>query len=201
MLPFLVSKQKPNLHLGTFERRNKMKYILIVSHCILNNASKVAQDETLLEEEYRERDELISACMNKGVQLLQLPCPEFMIYGSKRWGHVKDQFDNAFFRKECQSMLEPVMLQLEEYAGDSERFRLLGVVTVEGSPSCGGKLTCRADWGGELQVDTVVDLIDSVRMEKEPGVFMDVFRAMIEAGNLNIPFMNMREATLMIDTL
>ena len=53
-----------------------MKNILIVSHCILNNASKVIQDETLLEAEYRERTALISSVVNKGVQMIQLPCPD-----------------------------------------------------------------------------------------------------------------------------
>lgn len=36
-----------------------MKEILVVSHCILNNASKVLQDESELADEYRERDELM----------------------------------------------------------------------------------------------------------------------------------------------
>lgn len=178
-----------------------MKYILAVSHCILNNAAKVAQDEALLEEEYRERDELISLVIDKGVQMLQLPCPEFMMYGSKRWGHVKDQFDNPFFRQECRRMLQPVILQLEEYANDNERFTLLGVVTVEGSPSCGGNLTCRADWGGEPDQDTANDLADSVRMAKEPGVFMEELRTMIKESGLNVPFMDLREAASKIDTL
>lgn len=178
-----------------------MKYILTVSHCILNNASKVAQDEMLLEQEYLDRDEMISMAMKKGVQFLQLPCPEFMMYGSKRWGHVKEQFDNPFFRQECRRMLEPVILQLQEYANDSERFTLLGVVTVEGSPSCGGKLTCRADWGGELQADTITGLIDSVRMAEGPGVFMEELSALLKDSGPDIPFMNMREAASKIDTL
>ena len=178
-----------------------MKNILIVSHCILNNASKVVQDETLLEKEYSERNELISSVMSKGVQMIQLPCPEFMMYGAKRWGHVKDQFDNPFFRQECRRMLEPVLLQIEEYANDPDRFSLLGVVTVEGSPSCGGTLTCRADWGGELDPDTVRDLIGAVRMEEAPGVFMEELRSMIEAKGLIIPFMSISEAASKIDTL
>ena len=178
-----------------------MKYILTVSHCILNNASKVAQDEMLLEQEYLDRDEMISMAMKKGVQFLQLPCPEFMMYGSKRWGHVKEQFDNPFFRQECRRMLEPVILQLQEYANDSERFTLLGVVAVEGSPSCGGKLTCRADWGGELQADTITGLIDSVRMAEGPGVFMEELSALLKDSGPDIPFMNMREAASKIDTL
>ena len=36
-----------------------MKYLLIISHCILNTASKVAMDEGELKEEYEKRDRLI----------------------------------------------------------------------------------------------------------------------------------------------
>ena len=36
-----------------------MKKLLIVSHCILNNAAKVEQDEAELAEEYEIRDELL----------------------------------------------------------------------------------------------------------------------------------------------
>ena len=68
-------------------------------------------------------------------------------------------------------------------------------------PSCGGNLTCRAGWGGELQKDTVNGLIDSVRMTEEPGVFMEELRAMIKDSGLNILFMNMKEAASKIDTL
>ena len=171
-----------------------MKEILVVSHCILNNASKVLQDESELADEYRERDGLMRAVLDKGIQLIQLPCPEFIIYGPKRWGHVKDQFDNAFFRGECRRMLKPVMDQLKEYAGVPERFRIIGIVSVEGSPSCGCRLTCRGDWGGEL------DLADSrwedreVRMTEEAGVFMEELMEMLSGYGLDIPVMTISEA-------
>ena len=167
-----------------------MKNILAVSHCILNNASKVAQDEAGLAEEYRQRDRLIAAVMDKGVQLIQLPCPEFMIYGAKRWGHVKDQFDNPFYRNECRRMLEPVVMQLREYSNCPERFRIIGAVSVEGSPSCGAKLTCRGDWGGELCSETAAELISSVRMEEAPGVFIEELADMFIACGLDIALMS-----------
>lgn len=56
-----------------------MKYLLIISHCILNTASKVAMDEGELKEEYEKRDRLIRCVMENNIQLLQLPCPEFII--------------------------------------------------------------------------------------------------------------------------
>ena len=52
-----------------------MKNLLIVSHCILNNAAKVEQDEAELAEEYKIREELMQLILKKDVQLLQFPCP------------------------------------------------------------------------------------------------------------------------------
>ena len=93
-----------------------MKNLLIVSHCILNNAAKVEQDEAELAEEYKIREELMQLILKKDVQLLQLPCPEFIMYGSQRWGHVKNQFQHPFYMEQCRKILEPVLLQLQEYA-------------------------------------------------------------------------------------
>lgn len=171
-----------------------MKEILVVSHCILNNAAKVAQDESELAEEYRSRDALMNAVMERGIQLLQLPCPEFMMYGAKRWGHVKDQFDNPFFRAGCRKMLEPIIAQLEEYASLDERFRIIGIVSVEGSPSCGMHLTCRGDAGGEI----VEDSVSPVRMSNESGVFMEELKGMLKQEGLEIPVLTIEEAAAQI---
>ena len=175
-----------------------MKEILVVSHCILNNASKVMQDESELAEEYRERDALMRAVLDNGIQLMQLPCPECILYGPNRWGHVKDQFDNMYFRRECRSMLRPVMDQLKEYAGIPERFRVLGIVSVEGSPSCGSRLTCRGNWGGELSLMGPGQAEKAVTMSGEPGVFMEELTDMLREYGLDIPVMTMAEAAASI---
>ena len=65
------------------------------------------------------------------------------------WGHVREQFNNPFFRAHCRRLLGPVLDQLAEYAAHPEKFRLLGVLGVDGSPSCGAFKTCTGDWGGE----------------------------------------------------
>lgn len=88
-----------------------MKRILVVTHCILNRASKV---EGYNIEENNLRKELLSEVFKKDIELLQLPCPEFTMYGSKRWGHEKNQFDNPFFKKHCNNLLKPVIEQLIE---------------------------------------------------------------------------------------
>ncbi|MDO4518593.1 MAG: hypothetical protein Q4B78_05230 [Bacillota bacterium] len=174
-----------------------MKDILVVSHCILNTASKVAMDESELAEEYMQRDGLIRTVLDKNVQLLQLPCPEFIMYGSRRWGHVRDQFDNPFFRAKCRELLEPIVLQLREYYGNPDKFRIVCVVSVEGSPSCGHRLTCRAeDWGGELG-STICQNGGSgrqVRMTDEAGIYMEELELMLKENNLDIPILSISEA-------
>ena len=41
-------------------------------------------------------------------------------------------------------------MQLEEYLRYPDEYQVLGIVSVDGSPSCGYGLTCRGNWGGEL---------------------------------------------------
>lgn len=68
-----------------------MKKILVVTHCVLNRASKVERYSIeSINEEDELRKELLKEVFEKDIELLQLPCPEFTIYGSKRWGHVKE---------------------------------------------------------------------------------------------------------------
>ena len=175
-----------------------MKNILVVSHCILNKASKVEQDESELAEEYRQRDELLRLALDKDIQLMQLPCPEFIMYGASRWGHVKDQFDTPFFRSTCREILKPIMMQLKEYASKPGRFDIIGITSVEGSPSCGHSLTCRAEWGGELGKEPAPA---EVRMVNEPGAYMEVLSEMMAEYGLVIPVFSIPEAAARITKL
>ena len=54
---------------------------------------------------------------------------------------IRDRFRHPHFREESRKMLEPILLQLEEYASHPEEYKLLGIISVEGSPSCGYRLT------------------------------------------------------------
>ena len=92
-----------------------VKKLLIVSHCILNNASKVEQDEVELAGEYELRSELLNLIVENNIQLIQLPCPEFIMYGSQRWGHVKNQFQHPFYKEQCRKLLDTILLQVQEY--------------------------------------------------------------------------------------
>lgn len=162
-----------------------MQKIVFTSHCLLNTAAKVVlyrQDEIAAEEALRRR--FLSAAVERGIQLVQLPCPEFTLYGARRWGHVSNQFDNPFFRDHCRRLLEPFLLQLREYLSLPERFRVLGVVGIDGSPSCGVDYTSRGDWYGSFGGrQDLAEVLATARLAKGRGVFMDELGRMLrEAG-------------------
>lgn len=163
-----------------------MKKIVFVSHCLLNTASKVVlynQEEIDAEEALRKK--FIHKAVDDEVQLIQLPCPEFTLYGARRWGHVSDQFDNIFFRTHCRKILTPVIEQLKEYLANEDMFEVLGFVGIDGSPSCGVDYTCKGNWYGAFDCRPDLDqTLSDCHLAKGPGVFMSVLKEMLKEENL-----------------
>ena len=167
--------------------------IMTVCHCVLNPASKVVSfniEEYEAERVLRERT--VSTLLQNGVGLIQMPCPEFTLYGSRRWGHVKEQFDNPFFRAHCKTLLAPVVDQLAEYAAHPERFRLLGILGIDGSPCCGVNKTCMGDWGGELYCTNQTQRpLDPAREAEGLGVFMEELTLLLKERSLALPIFSL----------
>ncbi|MCI9217850.1 CD3072 family TudS-related putative desulfidase [Lachnospiraceae bacterium 42-17] len=163
-----------------------MKKIIFVSHCILNTASKVIlynQEEMDTEEALRKK--FLQKAVANDIHIIQLPCPEFTLYGAKRWGHVSDQFNNPFFRSHCRKILAPVIQQLKEYLANENWFEILGIVGVDGSPSCGVDYTCRGNWYGSFDQRTdLEETLAGCRFEKGAGVFMTVLKEMLKEEDL-----------------
>lgn len=169
-----------------------MQDILFVSHCVLNIASKVVmynEAEMAAEEDLRRR--FVSRAVSQGVQLVQLPCPEFIMYGSRRWGHVSEQFDTPYFRSQCRKLLEDYMLQIKEYLSN-DRFRILGIVGIDGSPSCGVDYTCYGIWGGNLSDrDDLNACIATSRLGTGRGILMDEFHKLLKEQNVDVPMVGL----------
>lgn len=167
-----------------------MQKVLFVAHCILNTASKVSfLDSQSIEAEEKLRQEFLSKAVPMGIQLIQLPCPEFTLYGANRWGHVSGQFDNVFFRQHCKDILQPILLQLKEYLAHPDKFKVLGFIGIDGSPSCGVDYTCVGDWGGELSSrgEAILDVIQSVSLTRGRGVMIDVLCEMLRDEGIDLP--------------
>ena len=169
-----------------------MQDIIFVSHCVLNIASKVVmynEAEMAAEEDLRRK--FVSKAVSQGVQLIQLPCPEFIMYGSRRWGHVSEQFDTPFFRSQCRKLLEDCIFQIKEYLSN-DRFRILGIVGIDGSPSCGVDYTCYGNWGGNLSDrDDLNDCIATSRLGAGKGILMDEFAKLLKEQGIDVPMVGL----------
>lgn len=175
-----------------------MLKILFVAHCILNTASKVVMEES--EDSQKEaslRKELLEKAIEKDIQLIQLPCPEFLLYGAKRWGHVSDQFDNVFFRDYCRKQLQGVIMETQEYLANPDRFEVLGFMGIEGSPSCGVNLTCKGSWGSSPASGAKwAKIVETCEMVQTSGIFINVLKEMLEEHNMKLPILGMNEIDL-----
>lgn len=172
------------------------KKIVFVSHCVLNTASKVARYiEREINEEEITRKRFLWEAVEKNIHLIQLPCPEFNLYGANRWGHTKDQFQNSFFIEHSRKMLEPYILQMKEYIKEEEKFEVLGIIGIDGSPSCGVNITCCGNWGGEFSGrNDIGEVLKGIYIKEEKGVFMEVLERMMNENGIELPMIGLKDA-------
>lgn len=170
--------------------------IIFLSHCILNKSSKVknyGREKNIAKEE--KIKSLIKCIMDNNISIIQLPCPELTCYGIKRWGHVKEQFDTPHFRKHCREIFSIYLEQIEEYTNNG--YEVLGIVGIDGSPSCGVNRTCGGNWGGELSCnDELQNIVESIKMVNEKGIFMEEIKKILEEKQLNINIIGLDEKNI-----
>ncbi len=165
------------------------KRIVLVAHCLLNCNSKVeglAQYQGALRE-------IVNPILEAGVGIIQLPCPELTLYGTKRWGHVKEQFDTPYFREHCREIFGPYLRQIKDYL--SSDYQIIGLIGVDGSPSCGVNKTCSSNrWGGEfLETTSIQDKIEDLDYSNNSGVFIEEIRQVLNREEIDIPLLAIDE--------
>ena len=162
--------------------------IFIVAHCVLNVNSKVeglSPYESMM-------GEVIDLLRERGYGIIQLPCPEMLIYGINRWGHSREQFDNTNFRKTCRRLFEPVMEQIINYK--EAGYTIGGIIGIDGSPSCGVNMTWSApQWKGELNNRDLSLLLADGAFSNGTGIFMEEIRAMLDKEKLPLRFFGINE--------
>jgi predicted secreted protein len=137
-------------------------------------------------------NKLIEYIILKDYGIIQLPCPELEMYGIKRWGHVKNQFDNEYFRGQCNKMLENYIKQFKEYFSNGYEIRC--IIGVEKSPSCGVKKTCiSSSWGGTINNKCIKEKIDNIKIVNKSGVFIEELEKMLRNKDLDIPLIGIDE--------
>jgi predicted secreted protein len=161
----------------------RSKKILIVCHCLLNSNAKVYP----LANCGGVYSQVVGKSIEKGIGLLQLPCPETVYLGINRWGMTREQYDNPTFRDCCRQILIPSIAQIQGFA--SAGYQIIGVIGMDGSPNCGVNRTCHGFSGGEISTEGIVEAQRNC-LEFRPGrgVFMEVLSTMLDEVHLDISF-------------
>ena len=168
----------------------RSRRIILISHCILNANSKI-RGGALYGDFFMP---VIEYLMKQNSGIFQLPCPEQSFLGEARWGQSRNQYNTPFYRKHCQSTLEPIISQLADYQKNG--YKLLGVLGISGSPSCGVTYTFQADWGGEVDTYFTNPSMPSGELVNGAGVFMEIFRELSDRQGLDLYFEEVKENDL-----
>ena len=171
-------------------KRNKK--IVLVAHCILNCNSKV---EGLSLFEGVQKD-VLKYLIEKDYGIIQLPCPEIDMYGIKRWGHVKEQFDTPYYRENCRRIFRNIKSQIIDYIKNG--YEIKAIIGIEGSPSCGVNYTCSSKyWGGEVGEEfNIINKLKTVKMVEGMGVFFEEIRRELNDIGLDIKFVGIDETKM-----
>lgn len=166
----------------------RAKKIVLISHCYLNVNAKlegIAINSSALKQ-------LINILMENDFGIIQLPCVEQHVCGIKRWSQVCNQLDNPHYREECQKLLKPIVEQVIDFYNNG--YIIVGVIGVNGSPSCGVNYTCIGDWGGEFGKEYGFEnKLSSVKMKNKYGIMMDELKRLLLNANIDIPFIGLDE--------
>jgi len=109
----------------------RSRKIVVVAHCILNQNSRVqgrAYYAGMI-------NEIVDVIRKYGVGVIQMPCPELTYAGLLRPSQTRKQYDTPAFRMHCRQIASSTANQVEEYVRNG--FKVLAILSVEGSPTCG----------------------------------------------------------------
>jgi predicted secreted protein len=105
------------------------KKLILLSHCILN------QNSVVLPLARAKGGFLIAkSLLDKGIGIIQLPCPEFKFLGPERKPMNKEQYDSPEYRTLCRELFKPILEDIKKYLAQS--YSLVGIVGINDSPTC-----------------------------------------------------------------
>lgn len=158
------------------ENDKRAKKVAIVSHCLLNQNAKVngfAFFPAMV-------DEIMNLLRKHNYGILQLPCPEMIYAGTRRWWYVREQYFNPGFVDLAKNLLKPIVGQIKDYQENGFQVICIG---LDGSPSCGVNWSGSNDeWGGEPKMPE-----GDYPVIKANGAFIATFLELMKDNNLEMP--------------
>lgn len=168
----------------------RSRTIVLLSHCILNANAKVQGLAS-----YRGAIEhVLLPILQSGAGIIQLPCPEQSFLGAKRWGMTREQYDTPSYRQHCQALLTSTIQELKDYVHSD--YRILELIGIDGSPSCGVNRTCVGYTGGEWC--KAGEQQKNLREIPGKGIFIQVLEEMLVQNGISIPFKAIDEKDLSV---
>lgn len=155
------------------EKDKRAKKVALVAHCLLNQNAKVngfAFFPAMV-------SEVIDVLKKHDYGILQLPCPETIYAGTRRWWFVRNQYDNPGFINLARQILKPIVDQVKEYQNNGFKVVLIG---LDGSPSCGVRWSgSNEGWGGKPEIPP-----GDYPVIQDKGIFMRTLMEMVNEENL-----------------
>ena len=108
----------------------KKRYFVLVSHCLLNPATRVH----ILGRRFHVAKLVCEYFLSKNIAIIQLPCPEFTAMGYWRNPQGRQQYDNVFFKKYCREQLSIYVDMVCELKNNNNT--PLCYIGIQGSPNC-----------------------------------------------------------------
>jgi predicted secreted protein len=169
----------------------RSKKMILLCHCILNSNSKVEGLATYGSALREIVDELIS----NDIGIMQLPCPELTMLGIKRWGQTKEQYDTPYYRKHCRELFKSTLEQIKNYMDNG--YDIIGILGINGSPSCGVDKTCSGKWGGEISGNPdIKEMINDVLLVDGSGIFIEEIKELLQSNTIDIPIIGLNESNI-----
>ncbi|MEM2849196.1 MAG: 2-thiouracil desulfurase family protein [Candidatus Bathyarchaeia archaeon] len=153
-------------------------YVVAVAHCILNQATRWFWDGDSGAWTEGFVSDFLEGLKLMRVGLYQLPCPEFGLLGNPRRPMTRDDYEVLpGFVVHCKALAESVLRDLKAFKELSikPKIKILAIIGIEGSPSCGVEFTSRR----------IAE--NSVRVAGR-GIFMELLEELIESEGLHIAF-------------
>ena len=155
----------------------RSKKVIFVSSCLLNTNNKVqglARYPGMCKE-------VFDTLHKYDLGINQMQCPETLYLGIKRWWATKNLYDNHGFRSFCRELAEQVVTYMEEYKRAG--YETVGVLSCDGSPTCGVDITSWDErWGA-----SPVDLEYNDAIVEGSGVYIEELKKAIEDRGLELP--------------
>ncbi|MEA1996921.1 MAG: hypothetical protein U9N45_04755 [Gemmatimonadota bacterium] len=115
----------------------RSKKVIFIAHCILNQNARIdhcAYTPSAI-------PGIAEALLERRIGIVQMPCPELIFLGLGRGAgpEIYDELSVPEVRKKLKELARDILYQIREYRRYG--FKVLGVLGIDGSPSCGVDLT------------------------------------------------------------